>query len=308
MKKYFVILVAIMAVTTGAFAQNQLTKVSGIVSNHSGAPLPGTSIVVKGTNIGSTSDMNGKYSLNVPENAILEFSFFGYDTQEITVENRQLIDVMLGTSRREELFRKAQKRDDHLKPVRGIFDIYHNIYDWQIEYYLRVCKVLFNGLSDSPTIRFHVMPSFTPENVLVIEFDRDNDKYNIIYHICQQMIWNNEQWENVKVSRFKTEIDKESVKIIKTLFGKAIAQVSFPPAAEEGEEVTIMADGIKYYFSIWEYGQKSGVVHSPNEGTKMGKLVAIGNKLIELTVSNKELVKFDDKLQKEIEELIDELK
>ena len=55
------------------------------------------------------------------------------------------------------------------------------------------------------------------------------------------------------------------------------------------------------------YLTKSGVVHSPDERTKMGKLVAIGDKLIELAKSNKEMVKFDEQLQKEINDLIDEL-
>jgi hypothetical protein len=201
---------------------------------------------------------------------------------------------------------KAQNKDDHLEPVCGIF----NIYDYQFEYYSRVRKVLFSGLSDRPEIRFQVMPSFTPENVLDIELDRGNDKYFIIYHICEQMIWYNEKWEKVKVSRFKTEIDKESVKLIKTLFSIAIAQVRFPPTVEEGGLITIGFDGTNYYFTVNEYGYgiKSGIVWSPSKGSKMEKLVAIGNKLIEFAKSTKEIVKFDDKLQKEIEELIDELK
>ena len=120
---------------------------------------------------------------------------------------------------------KAQNRDDHLKPVSGIFAQY----DYQFEYYSRVRKVLFSGLSDKPEIRFQVMPSFSPENVLDIEFDRDNNKYYITYHICEQMIWYNENWENVKVQKFKTEINRESVKLIKSLFSIAIAQVRFPP-------------------------------------------------------------------------------
>ena len=195
---------------------------------------------------------------------------------------------------------KAQSRGDHLEPVRDIF----NIYDFQFEYYSKVRKVLFNGLSDNTEIRFQVMPSFTPENVLEIEFD--NEKYYLIYHICKQMIWSNEKWENVKVSRFKTEIDKESVKLIKSLFSKAIAQVRFPPTMEEGKMISVGCDGENYYFTVNEfgYGIKSGFVWSPNNGTKMSKLVAIGNKLIELAKSKKPRVKFDDKLQKEIEELI----
>jgi len=196
--------------------------------------------------------------------------------------------------------------DDYLKPVGGIYDIYN----FQFEYYSKVRKVLFSGLSDKPEIRFQIMPSFTPENVLDIEFDKDKVKYYIIYQICTQMIWNNEKWEKIKVSRFKTEIDEKSVKLLKSLFSKAIAQVRFPPEVKEGERSTIRFDGTDYYFTVNErgYGLKSGIVWSPDKGTKMAKLVDIGCELIELAKSKKEIVKIEGKLQKDIEELIVELK
>jgi hypothetical protein len=53
---------------------------------------------------------------------------------------------------------------------------------------------------------------------------------------------------------------------------------------------------------------KSGTTHSPFKGTKMRKLVDIGEKLVELAKSNKEVVRIDKKLQKEIEKLIEKLK
>ena len=105
----------------------------------------------------------------------------------------------------------AQEKSDHLEPVDSIYDIY----DFQFEYYSKIRKVLFDGLTNSPEIRFQVMPSFTPECVLDIEFDRDKEKYFIVYHICEKMIWYNEKWKEVKVKKYKTEIDKESVEIIK---------------------------------------------------------------------------------------------
>ena len=191
---------------------------------------------------------------------------------------------------------KAQDYDEHnehLNPVRGIY----NISNSGIEHCLKVRKVLFNGLSDYPEIGFQVIPSFTPASVLQIEFD-GNNKYYIIYHIFEQM-----DFTKGEVNKFKIEIDKESVDLIKSLFSTAIAQVRYP------KEEFLGYDGTNYYFSIKESGLlKSGTVWSPNEKTKMGKLVAIGYKLIELAKSEKEVVKFDAKLQKEIEDLINELK
>jgi TonB-linked SusC/RagA family outer membrane protein len=75
--------------------QQQLT-VTGKVTDQSGQPLPGATIVVKGTTQGTVTDVDGNYSLsNVPANATLVFSFVGMETQEINVDNRTRIDVTL---------------------------------------------------------------------------------------------------------------------------------------------------------------------------------------------------------------------
>lgn len=76
-------------------SQQQKT-ISGKVTDSSGGVVPGVSIVVKGTTTGSTTDMNGNYSLsNVPGNATLQFSFVGMKTQEIAVGSKTTIDVTL---------------------------------------------------------------------------------------------------------------------------------------------------------------------------------------------------------------------
>ena len=74
----------------------QQKMISGKVSDSSGATLPGVSVVVKGTTIGVITDHNGQYSLsNVPENAIIQFSFVGMKTQEIEVGGKKTINVTL---------------------------------------------------------------------------------------------------------------------------------------------------------------------------------------------------------------------
>jgi TonB-linked SusC/RagA family outer membrane protein len=71
-------------------------SVSGKITDSSGFPLPGVSAVVKGTTNGNITDSNGNYSMtNIPANATLVFSFMGMKTQEIAVENRTTIDVVL---------------------------------------------------------------------------------------------------------------------------------------------------------------------------------------------------------------------
>ncbi|MEI7422022.1 MAG: TonB-dependent receptor [Prolixibacteraceae bacterium] len=74
----------------------QKKSLSGKVSDSSGATLPGVSVIVKGTTTGIITDNNGSYSLsNVPENAILQFSFVGMKTQEIAILNKTTINVTL---------------------------------------------------------------------------------------------------------------------------------------------------------------------------------------------------------------------
>jgi TonB-linked SusC/RagA family outer membrane protein len=70
--------------------------VSGKVSNAEGSPVPGVNILVKATTNGTTTDAEGMYSLVVPEeDAVLVFSFIGYTTQEVPVNGRSVIDVIL---------------------------------------------------------------------------------------------------------------------------------------------------------------------------------------------------------------------
>ena len=76
--------------------QQPTKKITGKVTDQSGASLPGVSVAVKGTTIGVITDPNGTYSiLNIPENATFLFSFVGMKMQEIVVENKTTINVVL---------------------------------------------------------------------------------------------------------------------------------------------------------------------------------------------------------------------
>ncbi|HEY0652770.1 MAG TPA: TonB-dependent receptor [Chryseosolibacter sp.] len=69
--------------------------VSGKVMDEAGLGLPGVNVVEKGTTNGVTTDVDGKFSLSVDENATLIFSFIGYVTQEVAVKGRASFDVQL---------------------------------------------------------------------------------------------------------------------------------------------------------------------------------------------------------------------
>ncbi|MDR1098786.1 MAG: TonB-dependent receptor [Tannerella sp.] len=75
--------------------QSNKIPIKGIVKDHSGEPVIGANVVEKGTLRGITTDMDGKFTLNIEQNGILQISYIGYITQEITVKDRQYIEVIL---------------------------------------------------------------------------------------------------------------------------------------------------------------------------------------------------------------------
>ncbi|MEQ9438830.1 MAG: SusC/RagA family TonB-linked outer membrane protein [Cyclobacteriaceae bacterium] len=72
-------------------------SISGTVTDlESGASLPGVNILVKGTNTGTVTDMNGKYSLTVADDVdVLVFSSIGYLTEEVNISGKSIVDVVL---------------------------------------------------------------------------------------------------------------------------------------------------------------------------------------------------------------------
>jgi TonB-linked SusC/RagA family outer membrane protein len=77
-------------------ATTEQKSLTGIVRDEFGEPLPGVSVVVKGTNTGTITDFEGNYSLmNVSVGDVLQFSYIGMKTQEIPVGNQNIINISL---------------------------------------------------------------------------------------------------------------------------------------------------------------------------------------------------------------------
>lgn len=114
---HYKILPSNLVVITGREMDVQETKVSGKVSSSLGETLPGVSVKVKGSNLGTQTDAAGNFSLTVPDNAVLVFSYVGYVTQEIAVAGRTSISVSLvaSTQKMDEVvvigYGTANKRD-----------------------------------------------------------------------------------------------------------------------------------------------------------------------------------------------------
>ncbi len=93
MKKLIVVINLLLSVSI-LFAQNQLT-INGKVTDATNQPIPGASILIKGTMQGTVTDMEGNYSLQAENRAVLIFSFMGFETQEIPVNSQTSINVQL---------------------------------------------------------------------------------------------------------------------------------------------------------------------------------------------------------------------
>src|SRR5919202_1165440 len=72
-----------------------LADITGKVTDKNGQGIPGVSVLIKGTNRGTTTDANGEFSINASNNATLVFSFVGYASQEVAVGGRGRISVTL---------------------------------------------------------------------------------------------------------------------------------------------------------------------------------------------------------------------
>ncbi|UOB18441.1 SusC/RagA family TonB-linked outer membrane protein [Abyssalbus ytuae] len=77
------------------YAQRQEKLVAGTVFDENGTPLPGASVLIKGTDTGVATDFDGQYAIAAKDNDVLIISFIGYQTQEVTVGTQTTINVSL---------------------------------------------------------------------------------------------------------------------------------------------------------------------------------------------------------------------
>lgn len=93
MKRLFMMFVIALGMTTAMVAQR---TVMGTVTGDDGAPLIGATVSVKGTSVGTFTDVDGKYEIEVPDNSrTLVFSYTGFQTQEVELGASNVVDVTL---------------------------------------------------------------------------------------------------------------------------------------------------------------------------------------------------------------------
>ena len=94
--KSFAVLILSFIGLAGAFdVAAQSRTVVGTVTDETGMPMIGLTVIVTGTSNGATTDLDGRYLLQVPENGTLTFSYLGYETVVVPLDGRTQIDVQL---------------------------------------------------------------------------------------------------------------------------------------------------------------------------------------------------------------------
>ncbi|MDR1720081.1 MAG: TonB-dependent receptor [Dysgonamonadaceae bacterium] len=89
------ILVGLLYLPYGLYAQSAQKKVEGVCLDADGAPLIGLTVTVKGTTTATITNLEGKYTINARPADMLVFSYIGYQTQELTVGDRKEINVVM---------------------------------------------------------------------------------------------------------------------------------------------------------------------------------------------------------------------
>lgn len=93
---YMLILLLSFGLPASIFAQTGLVKVTGTVTDETNQPVPGVNVLLKGSsNIGTVTDIEGKYTLNIPKDATLIFKFVGYKTTEVAVNGKTTVNLSI---------------------------------------------------------------------------------------------------------------------------------------------------------------------------------------------------------------------
>ncbi|MFW5760914.1 MAG: SusC/RagA family TonB-linked outer membrane protein [Cyclobacteriaceae bacterium] len=94
MKKGLLLILSMLFFVSWSWAQER--SVTGTVTNTDGEVLPGVNVVVKNSSVGTVTNVDGAYSINVPsDGGILVFSFIGFQSEEVEIGNRSVVDVSL---------------------------------------------------------------------------------------------------------------------------------------------------------------------------------------------------------------------
>ena len=90
--KMFLIFASLLIASAG---YGQKVKISGKVTDANNEGIPGVSIIVTGTTVGTITDVNGNYILEADPQSTISFSFIGYKTQQVTIQDQAVVNIVL---------------------------------------------------------------------------------------------------------------------------------------------------------------------------------------------------------------------
>ena len=81
-------LIVMLLFSIAIFAQESFTLSGNVVSADDNLPIPGVNIIIQGTTTGTSTDFDGNYQIEVKAGDVLQFSYVGFSTQSITINNQ----------------------------------------------------------------------------------------------------------------------------------------------------------------------------------------------------------------------------
>lgn len=94
MIRYYIASFLFLIMCASSFAQSS-NKITGVVFDEKGLPLPGVSIILKGSTFGTVTNVEGKFTISATADQTLVFSFIGYNTQEVAINDQKVLNITL---------------------------------------------------------------------------------------------------------------------------------------------------------------------------------------------------------------------
>ncbi|MEQ9218506.1 MAG: hypothetical protein RLO17_10710 [Cyclobacteriaceae bacterium] len=189
---------------------------------------------------------------------------------------------------------------DHLEPTNNLF----SYFPYRVDYHLQITNILIDSLKTKPEIQVVILPSFSSEIVWQI-FKTSDGRYISQVRKASKSIWHN-QYEKkpkkIKPLISEKELSSDIYKLLKSLYLTSVYTTKYSlPDGKMG------LDGTNYYFSVFDYGFKSGTIWSPKEGTLMRELVEITNILIQKFDSQESRIELEPEIIERIEDFNQEI-
>ena len=93
MRKFVLLIMAVLTASSWSLAQNR--QISGVVTDNDGQPISGATVLIEGTSVGTTTNINGEFSLSAPADGTLSVSFIGYETMQEAIAGKTWISFSL---------------------------------------------------------------------------------------------------------------------------------------------------------------------------------------------------------------------